>query len=198
MSKLRIQQLERTGLKPATLTIDAGECVCLSGPSGAGKTLLLRTIADLDPHAGETYLDETASHAMTAPQWRKQVGLLTAESQWWQDNVAPHFDVISPEQWRQLGFEPEAANWQVARLSTGERQRLALLRLLSRKPEALLLDEPTASLDPENVGRVESLIQDYQKMHQIPVLWVSHDVRQIKRLAHRHFRMIDGGLEQVT
>lgn len=198
MSKLHIQELERTGLKPVTLTIDAGECVCLSGPSGAGKTLLLRTIADLDPHAGETYLDETASHAMTAPQWRKQVGLLTAESQWWQDNVAPHFDRINPEQWRQLGFEPEAANWQVARLSTGERQRLALLRLLSGKPEALLLDEPTASLDPENVDRVESLIQDYQKMHQIPILWVSHDVRQIKRLAHRHFRMIDGGLEQVA
>lgn len=198
MSKLRIQELERTGLKPATLTIEAGECVCLSGPSGAGKTLLLRTIADLDPHTGEAYLDGLASHAMSAPQWRKRVGLLTAESQWWHDNVAPHFEVIDFEQWRQLGFEPEATNWQVARLSTGERQRLALLRLLSSKPEALLLDEPTASLDPENVGRVEWLIQDYQKLHQLPVLWVSHDVAQIKRVAHRHYRIIDGALEEIA
>lgn len=84
------------------------------------------------------------------------------------------------------------------RASTGERQRLALLRLLSNRPEALLLDEPTAALDPKNVAAVETLVADYRREHQVPVLWVSHDPEQIARVANRHFRVEDGRLHEVA
>jgi ABC-type multidrug transport system ATPase subunit len=77
----------------------------------------------------------------------------------------------------------------VAELSTGERQRLALLRLLTNQPRALLLDEPTASLDPESTVAMERLISDYRQQHQAAVLWVSHQPEQIKRVCVRHLRL---------
>jgi putative ABC transport system ATP-binding protein len=72
--------------------------------------------------------------------------------------------------------------WTVSRLSTGERQRLALARLLALQPQVLLLDEATANLDPPNRDRVEDLIQDYRREQGAAVLWVSHDPDQRRRL----------------
>lgn len=180
------------------LDIAAGECVALSGPSGTGKSLLLRAIADLDPHDGTAWLEGRAADEFTPGEWRRQVGLLTAESQWWHDQVGEHFGEINESHWRALGFTRESLTWQVARCSTGERQRLALLRLLANTPRVLLLDEPTASLDPDAVLRVEALIADYREEHHAAVLWVSHDPAQIARVAHRKLRITAGQLEQVT
>ncbi len=189
--------MKARGTSGIDLTVIAGECVCLSGPSGAGKTVLLRAIADLDPHEGTALLDGKPAEAFEPAEWRGRVGLLPAESQWWHDRVGEHFRRIDAERWHRLGFETETAGWSVARLSTGERQRLALLRLLANAPAALLLDEPTASLDPENVVRAEALIGEYRRERQIPVLWVSHDPDQIRRVADRHFRIEGGRLSEV-
>lgn len=184
---------------PVDMRIEAGECVCLSGASGAGKSILLRAVADLIPHEGEVYLDETPCHDMKAPQWRRQVGLLPAESAWWYERVGEHFpaDVARDESllegFDQLGFKPAVLDWEVARCSTGERQRLALLRLLAQTPRAVLLDEPTASLDPQSVSRVEALLKAYRERHGAPLLWVSHDPAQIERIATRHLNMGEGG-----
>ena len=83
---------------------------------------------------------------------------------------------------------PEASlDWQVERLSSGEKQRLAVLRALSHEPRALLLDEPTANLDPELAQRVEAWLCDYFEARGMPVLWVAHDRAQIERVADRHF-----------
>jgi putative ABC transport system ATP-binding protein len=73
----------------------------------------------------------------------------------------------------------------VTRLSTGERQRLALVRLLAQTPEALLLDEATANLDPSNGARVESVVETYRKAQGAAVLWVSHDPEQRRRIGGR-------------
>jgi len=179
---------------PVDLTVEAAECICLSGPSGAGKTLLLRAIADLDPHEGTVWLDDRPCEAYPAPRWRRLVGLLPAESRWWYERVGEHMERV-PTVWLEaLGFTPEVLEWEVRRASSGERQRLALLRLLSNRPRAVLLDEPTASLDPENTRRVEALISRYRRERQAPVLWVSHDPEQIQRIADRRFRLEDGKL----
>ncbi len=88
-----------------------------------------------------------------------------------------------------LGFDESVFDWQVSRCSSGEKQRLALLRLLENQPQVLLLDEPTASLDPESVERVESLIKTYRERNASPVLWVSHDAGQLARVADRQLRL---------
>ena len=165
------------------------------GASGAGKTLLLRALADLDPHEGRVCLDSLVCAEMPGPEWRRKVGMLPAESAWWADTVAPHFprsfygEALAP-----YGFEPDALSWSVQRLSTGECRRLAIARLLARTPDALLLDEPTGGLDPDNVERMEHLLAQYREERDAPVLWVSHDPDQAKRVATRHLTLRDGRL----
>ena len=106
-------------------------------------------------------------------------------------------DIEEPLQ--QLGFEPDVLNWEVSRLSTGEKQRLAIVRLLQNTPRALLLDEPTASLDAENIERTETLLVDYCRQQQAPLLWVSHDTQQLERVADDllYYLESDGTLQEV-
>ena len=96
-----------------------------------------------------------------------------------------------------LGFEPDVQSWSISRLSSGERQRLALLRLLANQPMVLLLDEPTANLDGANAERVESLIRRFQDATGAAVLWVSHDAAQGRRVADRALEIRDGALQEL-
>jgi len=157
------------------------------GPSGAGKTLLLRAVADLDPNEGLVTLDGRDRSTIAGPQWRRLVGYLPAEPGWWADTVGEHFG-----EWtaalafvNDLGFPEAAQAWPITRLSTGERLRLALVRALMMRPKVLLLDEPTAALDGASVAAVEALINARLRTG-LAVLWVTHDAEQAKRVAHRH------------
>ena len=181
---------------PLDFSVAAGECVCLSGASGAGKSLLLRALADMEPHLGRVFLDGVGCEIVPAPQWRRNVALLTAESAWWHDRVGEHFSRVDESLLAELGFEKQVMGADVHSLSTGERQRLALLRLLAGRPRVLLLDEPTASLDPLNTERVEHLLRRYREEQDAGVLWVSHDPLQVRRVAHRHWHLEDGHLRE--
>jgi ABC-type iron transport system FetAB ATPase subunit len=186
---LIMNQLSVHHVGPVDLHVARGECVALSGPSGAGKSLLLKSIADLVPHGGEVFLNEKPCYALSPPQWRRKVGLLPAESQWWVEQVGPHFETQPDDSTDWLGLGPEVMTWEVERLSSGERQRLALLRLLANRPQVLLLDEPTANLDPANIERVEALLSKLGSEQGMAMVWVSHDAAQIERVADRHFRL---------
>lgn len=180
-----------------TLTVNGGECVVIAGPSGSGKSRLLRTVADLDPgpadRTGVIRLDGIDHLDYSGVEWRRRVAYLAAESQWWFDDVASHFPVLpSAEDLQALGLPTTLLQQAVRRLSTGERQRLALLRLLAGEPRVLLLDEPTAALDPRSTRAVERLVTDYRIRNQAAVIWVSHDVGQARRIASRYFSF-DGG-----
>ena len=194
MPELTLQDVCVAHVGPVNLQLKAGEIVCLSGASGSGKSLLLRAVADIIPHTGTAKLNGDTADSMPAPRWRKQVGLLPAENQWWLDGIGEHFLQRDTSLLTALGFSEASWQWQVARCSTGEKQRLALLRLLSNQPRCLLLDEPTASLDPENIARVEAVLRTYISQHQAPVLWVSHTPDQIQRVATHHYRLQDGKL----
>lgn len=192
---LAVSRLHRPGLAPASFIVGAGECVVVSGPSGSGKTLLLRAIADLDPNEGEVHLDARPRTAFSAPDWRRQVAYAPAESGWWAERVGDHFapgETVATLV-TAVGLPNEALAWPVSRLSTGERQRLALARLLAAAPRVLLLDEPTSALDPASIDRVEALLRRTLATGAAIVV-VTHDPHQIGRLAHAHLEMRGGRL----
>jgi putative ABC transport system ATP-binding protein len=194
---LQVRDLRTNLLKPASFSLSAGECIAVRGPSGAGKTLLLRAIADLDPNEGLVCLNGRDRSTIAGPEWRRFVGYMPAEPGWWADRVGEHFS-----EWtaalpfvRELGFPEEAKAWPIARLSTGERLRLALVRALMVRPKVLLLDEPTAALDPASAAAVETLIGTRVRAG-LAVLWVSHDAEQAKRVAHRLLQVKGGQVRE--
>lgn len=194
---LDLLALARLHVGPVELSVAPGECIAIQGRSGSGKSILLRTIADLDPHAGDCALDGVRCSAMPAPDWRRRVTFVAADSGWWAAHVADHFP--APEETRPLlqrvGLPDDALDWPVARLSTGESQRLALLRALTPANRALLLDEPTSGLDPESRDGVEALLRERLAAGTRIVL-VTHDPGFAARLGHRRFTMDEGRLRE--
>lgn len=185
-----LDNLYFSDVAPVSLQIEAGECIGITGESGCGKTRLLRALADMDEHEGSVSCAGTRSDEMSADAWRKQVALLPAESQWWFDRVGEHFDDADIDV-SSMSFGQQVLDWQVSRCSSGERQRLAILRCLANQPRVLLLDEPTANLDPDNTLRVEALIGDYIEKHNAACIWVGHNRLQLKRVADRCYEFID-------
>ena len=197
MARLVAEGLRCRALGPFELSVGEGECVAISGPSGSGKTLLLRALADLDPHEGRVLLDGVACSDVAAPLWRRRVGLLRAESRWWTETAGELLGGVEPASLGRLGLDPMLLGQPVARLSSGERQRLALLRLLARRPEVLLLDEPTAHLDAPARAASEALVGGYRAQHGAAVVWVTHDEAQARRVARRRLRLEGGCLHRV-
>ncbi len=190
---LTVTDLSRPGLSPVTFDLADGDCIAVCGPSGVGKSLLLRAIADLDPNSGGVRLDDTVREAVSGPEWRRMVCWVAAEPGWWAETARAHFpdpgeaDGFADD----LGIDREALDRPIATLSTGERQRLALARALARHPRVLLLDEPTAALDGASVARVEALIAA-RRAEGLSVVWVSHDPAQTARVARRLLRLEKG------
>lgn len=183
---LTIRGLTRPGLSPVDLELAGGECVAVLGPSGGGKTLLLRAIADLDPNEGELRLDGESRAGMSGPEWRGRVSYLSSEPGWWAERIGAHFadaEAAMPLL-AGLGLGAEALDWTVARASTGERQRLALARTLARTPEVLLLDEPSSGLDPAATEMVETMLRE-RLAAGVAILIATHDPAQAGRLARR-------------
>jgi len=156
--------------------------------------LLLRSIADIDPHAGEIFLDGKEQMEFNPYEWRRLVAMLPAENRWWHECVGEHFPKNNNSLFNKLGFKNDVDKWEVSRLSTGESQRLALIRLLSNKPEVLLLDEPTAGLDVKSTSVVEEIINDYISETNASVIWVTHNSEQATRISQKHFSFENGNI----
>ncbi|MCP1676790.1 ABC-type iron transport system FetAB ATPase subunit [Natronocella acetinitrilica] len=197
MDALVIEDLTVGPLRKVSLTVQPGEIVCLSGPSGSGKSRLLRAVADLEAHGGDALIGHDRQSGVAAHHWRGWVMLVPAESAWWAETVAAHFVEPLPGSLDGFGLSDSVLAWEVSRLSSGEKQRLAVLRALSLMPRALLLDEPTANLDGDTTRRVETWLRDYAGRMGIPVLWVAHDPAQIERVAHRHFTIRGEALREI-
>ena len=201
--RLRVRELRFLDKGPFSFIVAAGECVGLSGRSGIGKSQLLRAITDLIPATGEVFLDGKACTGFLAPAWRSRVTMVPAESFWWYDTVGAHFAVEEEggnllKNLAALGLDPQAVRWEISRLSTGERQRLALLRALQKEPQVLLLDEPSSALDAHHTGLLEDFVRQYRERTGAAVVWVSHDPDQLQRVASRVLRMETDGLTEVS
>jgi ABC-type iron transport system FetAB ATPase subunit len=194
---LRIESLQVYGLAPVSFEIAKGECVAVQGPSGSGKTVLLRALADLDPAQGQIFLDGAERNSMSGPAWRKQVRYAAAEPGWWGETPREHFakGASLDKLVNQLGLKSTQLDQSVTQLSTGERQRMALVRAVFDRPSVLLLDEPTGALDAKATRQAEKLIKRQLRAGHVVIL-VSHDPSQVKRLASRKL-IIRGGKVRV-
>jgi phosphate-transporting ATPase len=193
---LVVQGLRGARIGPVSFTLAAGECMALTGASGAGKTLLLRQLADLDPGEGDVSLAGRSRGAYPAATWRRRVMLVPAAPGWWASTVAEHFPETSLADAARLcasmRLPAGILQREVIGLSTGERQRLALVRALVAHPDILLLlDEPTSGLDVDAVAAVERCLED-ARQGGTALLVVTHDPAQARRIASSTYRL-DGG-----
>ncbi|TFW14978.1 ABC transporter ATP-binding protein [Duganella callida] len=190
--RLQVHQLQSALAGPYSFALAAGQCLTISGPSGSGKSLLLRMLCDLDPNTGEALLDGLPRSGMSAPAWRAQVVYQPAEPAWWLPAAGEHFTPGHMARVRellpQLKLSPALLETETSRLSTGERQRMALIRSLACGPKVLLLDEPTAALDPEAVAATEALLQR-EVAAGLSLILVTHSSAQARTLGHRHMTM---------
>ena len=188
------------------LTLEVEGSVALVGPSGAGKTTVLRAIAGLvRPQAGriavggETWFD--AGAPIDRPVDARPVGFL------FQDYALfPHLTVRQNVEFaRRHKADPylerfrigHLANARPADLSGGERQRVALARALARDPKVLLLDEPLAALDSRTKATVRRELQEVLAELTIPTLFVTHDFEDASALAGRVGVLVDGCVRQI-
>lgn len=196
---LLIEGLRSVIAGPFDLGLDEGMCAAVTGPSGSGKSLFLRMIADLDPNEGEVRLNGHRRSAMPAADWRKQVMYVPAESGWWADTVAQHFPANMHREFvsvgARLGLRSDIHDASIRQLSTGEKQRLSLIRALLRRPPVLLLDEPTGPLDEDSTARVEELLQE-RMATKTSIVLVTHSPNQAERLGHQRYRMVARRLEK--
>jgi putative ABC transport system ATP-binding protein len=195
------QQSGRWLWKNISFRLTEGECVGLVAPSGAGKTLLMRNLAMLDPvQEGRIFFEGKSPRDWSLPIYRTRVLYLPQKAAAFDGTVRDNlkrvfalkvyrdrtFNQNQIETWLgKLGRNADFLNLQAARLSGGEAQLLALLRALQLKPQVLLLDEPTASLDASTIKQVEGLLYDWLKQPGRACLLTSHNTEQIQRITSR-------------
>lgn len=187
---LDVQALAGAYFAPMSLTLAAGELLCLFGVSGSGKSQFLRALVDLELHQGAVFLQGVEQQQMPANLWRRKVAYLPAESGWWAVRVEQHFATKpSVDALASLGLDEAILQREVDGISSGERQRLGLLRLLVQRPQVILLDEPSANLDPDSTLKMEQVVRAYLQEAQATAIWVSHDPLQRERIADRSMEM---------
>ncbi len=195
------------------LNIYQGEIFCLLGPSGAGKTTLLRLLNFLEePEEGKVfYRGEPFSSGNYQPPLELMREITTVfqkpallKGNVWSNIIYPlkirrqkvHQNGIL-ELVEELGIK-HLLQQKSSTLSGGEAQRVALARALVFKPKVLLLDEPTANLDPSNIKIIEEMVTKYTRQEKPTVIWITHNHFQAKRVGHRICLMEDGGIIEIN
>ena len=196
---LEVESVQAEGLSlPVDLTVMKQQIWMISGPSGTGKSQFLKAVADLIEHTGQVRLLAQTQTQMCPEKWRVQVMYFSAETAWWSDIVSHHFETLPDEKLlKSLGLKVDILQKNPDSLSSGEKQRLALLRGLQYQPKVLLLDEVTANLDPKSALLVEAMVMDYIEKNQASVLWISHDEDQQQRVGCPDCQLVFIGQEEA-
>jgi tungstate transport system ATP-binding protein len=202
----------RCVLHVGDLAIHRGEVLALVGPSGAGKSTLLRLLNFLEPPTTGRigFMDQKFSaNQQPSVSLRRcvttvfQRPILLNRSV--RDNVAYGLRLrgrrdttsLVEATLERVGLR-DLVSRRARTLSGGEAQRVALARAMVLEPEVLLLDEPTANLDPYNVGLIEEIIQTLNRERAITLVLVTHNIFQARRLAHRTALLLEGQVVEVA
>jgi tungstate transport system ATP-binding protein len=212
----KLQQIQKEQGNSFVLTIPelivpAGDTLCLVGPTGAGKTTLLRLLSGLEkPSSGHIFLQGEAvqsGHLPLATLRRMatvhQRPLLLAQTVRYNIEYGlkvrgvhrPHDRInaiLTSLELNHLG------NQDARTLSGGQVQLVALARALVIQPAVLLLDEPTAHLDPATVALVERVVQQHKQCREMTVIWATHNLFQARRMASRVGLLLNGQLVEVA
>ncbi len=186
--------------------LDAGEVLAIHGPSGAGKTTLLRCLAGLtQPDQGritfadKLWFDQTQSYSLPVAQ--RRVGLVFQDYALFPNmSVREQLHYALPkgdatqriDHWLEVVGLSAQQHQKPATLSGGQKQRLALIRTLIARPQLLLLDEPLSALDSEMRAQLQQELLVLQRQYALPTLLVTHDLRELYRMAQRVLRLRDG------
>jgi ABC-2 type transport system ATP-binding protein len=187
----------RVAVSQLSLTLAAGELVALLGPNGAGKTTTLRMLAGLiQPSHGEIVLQGRPLTPASADSLRQHIGLLTEAPGLW-DRLTVRLNLLTYARLYGLPNPNDAVQRALAlvgladrtrdaagTLSKGLRQRVALARALLHDPPIVLLDEPTAGLDPASARQVRDLIADLRRQGRT-LLVSTHNLSEAEQLADR-------------
>lgn len=203
----------RTVLHVDTLDIVEGEILALIGPSGAGKSTLLRHLNFLEePASGHLTFEGSKFNGVTPPlEQRRKVTTVFQQPALLNRSVAANVayglklrgrngksvEQAVAQALEQVGLE-HLGNANARTLSGGEAQRVALARALVIEPSVLLLDEPTANLDPYNIKLIEQIVTDVNRQKGVTVALVTHNIFQAKRLAHRTALILDGRVVEIA
>ncbi|MDY6845514.1 MAG: phosphate ABC transporter ATP-binding protein [Chloroflexota bacterium] len=193
-------------LSDINFEITAGERIAIFGPSGAGKSTLIRLMNRLDePSSGTVYLEGQDYRQISPRKLRRRLGMVMQQPNLFPGSVAENIrfgptaqgERLDDERLRELllGVDLEGfADRDVSKLSGGEAQRVNLARTLANKPEVLLLDEPTSSLDQAAKQEVEETILSVLESGEVTCILVSHDRTQVMRMTDRVLSLKDGRL----
>jgi ABC-type proline/glycine betaine transport system ATPase subunit len=200
--------LERNGrpvLRNVNMEVAAGEIVCLLGPSGSGKSSLLRCLNRLtEPPPNTIFLDGQDITAIDVIALRCRLGMVFQKPALFPgtvaDNIAygPQLDGRTPtgddiaDLLALADMPSDFAHRPISELSSGEAQRVSIARTLANHPDSLLLDEPTSALDPAARRHVRETIGKLRLELGLTVIWVTHYIDEVLEVADRVYLLLDG------
>lgn len=183
-----------------SITADRSQITVLAGPSGSGKSTLLRLLNRLAaPSAGVVLLDGVDVSSMDPLALRRRVGMVFQRPTPFPGTVMDNLraartglgDAGAVAALARVGLDAALLDRRADDLSGGEAQRMCIARTLLTEPEVLLMDEPTSSLDPDSRLAIERLARTLADSG-IAVVWVTHDLAQVERLADRTWVIVEG------
>jgi putative ABC transport system ATP-binding protein len=192
------------------LTVHKGKILTIVGPSGGGKTTLLRCINRLiEADTGSILFNSQNINHISPVILRKNIVLVPQESIMFpgtvEENISLALTIHGNYESKKIteslidtGLSTIFLSKNAEQLSGGEKKRVSLARALALSPKILLLDEPTSGIDPKNVQTVEQRIISFSKQRQLTVLWVTHDVEQAKRVSDFIANLKQGRLTSMT